>query len=250
MLQLEGPVVVAGDWHGNINFALGAIKQAHSMGTSTILHVGDFGYFRPSALNGLEHLLLFLGITIYWIDGNHENHDLLSTLARDEDGLAQTGQNMYHIKRGTVFEVDGVKWLGLGGAASVDRQWRTEGWDWWPGELISNQEAEYACSHGPVHVMLSHDAPHGSEILSLNGRKTSPMWPSIDLVTASQQRDILTDVVKTVKPEVVFHGHWHIRYTEDVSVDSRIVRFEGLDCDGARGYTRNIVLVDSYGNLI
>ena len=140
MLQLEGPVVVAGDWHGNINFALGAIKQAHSMGTSTILHVGDFGYFRPSALNGLEHLLLFLGITIYWIDGNHENHDLLSTLARDEDGLAQTGQNMYHIKRGTVFEVDGVKWLGLGGAASVDRQWRTEGLDWWPGELISNQE--------------------------------------------------------------------------------------------------------------
>lgn len=90
-------VVLAGDWHGNMRWAREAIPAAARTGASTILHVGDFGFWpgnegayflravdhwarqvqRPKGAPGIERILVTLG--------NHEDYDGLDR-ARDEAG--------------------------------------------------------------------------------------------------------------------------------------------------------------------
>ena len=75
-------VALAGDWHGNLGFALGSIERLAKLGIRTLLHLGDFSLW-PGPLGAKfirritkacdEH-----DITIYVTDSNHEDHARLA----------------------------------------------------------------------------------------------------------------------------------------------------------------------------
>lgn len=62
----------------------------------------------------------------------------------------------------------GVRFLGLGGAFSVDRNARKVGRSFWFEETITDEEVELACENGKdgVDVMLAHDVFTGVDIKS------------------------------------------------------------------------------------
>ncbi len=109
--------------------------------------------------------------TTLFIDGNHENHPLLATYpTRGFHGgmVHEVRPHVLHLMRGWVFDLPTVEgtqsFLAMGGAASHDREFRTEGVSWWPEEIPGDAEREACeasleqCGWHVDHV-LTHDAP-------------------------------------------------------------------------------------------
>lgn len=85
---------------------------------------------------------------LWFIDGNHENFDILNSLEKNEVGIANLSNNLHYISRGSklVFETEnGVKSiLCCGGADSIDREIRTPHLNWWRQEQITDNDI-YKC---------------------------------------------------------------------------------------------------------
>ena len=102
-----------------------------------------------------------------FLDGCHENYDLLAQYPTEErfGGTVQAlGGNVYHVCRGSVLTLEGKKYLCFGGAESQDKEEREPGVNWWPQEMPSDEE--YALCEKTleengwqVDYVLTHDAP-------------------------------------------------------------------------------------------
>ena len=105
--------------------------------------------------------------TTLFVDGNHENHYLLSQLPEVEmfgGTIGKVCDSVYHLKRGQIYTIDGKKFFCFGGAKSIDKEWRVEGLSWWPEEMPSKAEMDYGLvtleKHDfKVDYILSHCAP-------------------------------------------------------------------------------------------
>ncbi|MDE6060893.1 MAG: metallophosphoesterase, partial [Clostridia bacterium] len=65
-----------------------------------------------------------LPFTVLFVDGNHENFDLLNSFPIEiwKGGkVHKIRQNLIHLMRGQVFEIDGKTIFTFGGATSIDR---------------------------------------------------------------------------------------------------------------------------------
>src|SRR5579862_6030201 len=108
-LNEPGKVMIAGDWHGNKDWALHCAEKAHAWldgeDEKIILQLGDFGYwggfYGSNYLMQLSDRAADLGVKIFFIDGNHEDHPLL---ADDEDDEGRVAPSIWHLRRGTRWE--------------------------------------------------------------------------------------------------------------------------------------------------
>lgn len=200
---------VAGDWHRNYAYAIKAMNYAKNNGAEIIVHVGDFGYWDESNfVNGINHEAEYLDLIVVFVDGNHEHHALLNSHPVDEDGVRRLAERVWHLPRGFRWQWCGVTFLALGGAHSVDRQWRMQGVDWFPEESITVSDMYKSVQGGIVDVMITHDAPNGYFIPGL----TEGVFPEKELLLAEAHRANLGLVVNEVRPKYLFHGHYHVRY--------------------------------------
>lgn len=245
-----------GDWHGNTHYAVRAIEYAAERGADVIVQLGDFGYMGksvPRYLDALDAALEAHQSTLYWLDGNHENHPRISELDYAPDGTHQLTERIFHLPRGYRWTWRGVSFVALGGAHSVDRQMRTPMFNWWEGETVTLAQAFQVIEGGEADVMLTHDAPAGWDIPGLNNTG----FPESELWSAAAHRELLAMVAKHVRPRALFHGHFHRRYSLasapvrpqlSAPVAHRITSVEGLDCDG--GPLSNNVMVKNISELM
>ncbi len=224
-------VLIAGDTHGELPWCERLVKYAVKQKIKTILQVGDFGYW-PHRNNGqtflteLSKALVAAGIKWYWVDGNHENFDWLDAEgAFGADSMQETYPNIIYIPRGHRWEWDGVPFLGLGGAASIDKHWRVPGDSWWAKECISMAEAEKAIQGGHADIMVTHDSPMVE--VPIEGLL-------MDHEASNQNREALRKVVDEVKPRLLFHGHYHHRFSADHGPTH--IEALGKNGDGAKGF--------------
>jgi calcineurin-like phosphoesterase family protein len=244
-----GKVGVAGDWHGNTQWAQVTVKkiaeELKDEDEKIIFQLGDFGFWPgdwgKSYIRGLTTTLEEVGAELFFIDGNHENHPLLRKNAERHKILDKrepvpiTGRITW-LQRGTRATISGKEWLFLGGAASVDRQHRVEGQSWFPEERITDEQAGAAIAGGPAEVLVCHDSPAFVQIKF----PEYPKWPVQDLALSQVNREKLEEVVRQVKVKYVMHGHMHMSFealTEvnymDGSTDD--VRTNCFNCDGEYG---------------
>lgn len=133
-----------------------------------LLVAGDFGY----CWRGLEGLLDELSISLkklntvlYFIDGNHEDFDLLYSYPIDpKTHMRQVCSNIFHLQRGHIYTIDGKNIFTFGGADSVDKAKRIPGVSWWSQEAPTTREwmmgencLESYC--GKLDYIITHDAP-------------------------------------------------------------------------------------------
>lgn len=223
--------LAVGDTHANSKWFQRVCEIAHENGIHQILQLGDFGYwphksFGQRFLISVEKSLKLYDLTLLWIDGNHENHDWLQQLKRGDDGFARVfvphraaTERVLHAPRGTRWEWDGVTFLALGGAYSIDKNGRTPHESWWSQELITEAEIHRAMEGGKVDVLVSHDAPLGVENL-FGGKDLFP--------ESASNRLAVRAVMDHVQPKLVVHGHYHVRNS------TRLLgaRVEGYSWDG------------------
>lgn len=232
-------VLILGDTHGDLGHLIWAIDKAKAFDCDEIVQVGDFGYWEHTHEGGrfldkLDGKLSQAGFKLHWIDGNHENHTVLrlnygpggNRHLPTPEGFWEIRPNINYIPRGTRWEWGGVSFLGIGGAYSIDKDYRKPGKSWWPEEMITDDEVQLCVEGGPVDVVISHDVPKFVDLYPhlANVGITRPWKWDEDSLANRQQ---LSEVYDAVKPQKWIHGHYHLRYTE--TVDG--CKFTGLGCN-------------------
>ena len=243
-LRVPERLAFAGDWHMNAMWAVRAIEHAAELGVATIVHAGDFGYlFYPRYLRPLQRALEAHDMQLLFVDGNHDDHNLLGRLPSWPSGLRCPGghERIWWMPRGFRWEWNGIRFVALGGAHSVDRGRRRAGESWWPEETITGEQAAYVVNDGPADVMITHDCPTGIDIPGLD--ESAAWFPPAEIASADQHRTLLRSVVDHVRPRLLVHGHYHRRHLQTVNFgwDMTVL---GLDCDGADNLTDNLHVID------
>ena len=135
--------------------------------------------------------------------------------------------------------------MSLGGAASIDFKQRVKGADWWEQKLPTEADVERTVAAGHADIMLTHDAPEGGtleveRILALNPHG----WSEDELAYAASSRARVTRAFQAVQPELLAHGHMHVRGDRseiEHAASVRRTRVLSLGCDHAPG---NAVVLD------
>jgi predicted phosphodiesterase len=247
-------ILVAGDTHANLSHALKIVDAAQNRGCSKIIQVGDFGFW-PGADRGFSYLLdkelQQVGINLYFIDGNHENHICLDQTNKDfyHPNYSPDLERIYHIPRGLVWEWDSVSFLGIGGAYSIDKNRRREGIDYFPQEDITQGDYLRAIANfdtfsshsdkNKIDVMISHDAPTG---VNLFGEREHPDRYSQSI----SNRQFLREIAEVIKPAQIIHGHHHLRHTKMLELDSGYQTLvQGLDRDSRYSFDDSFIVIDT-----
>ena len=203
-----------------------------------LIVLGDFGLvFYPRLepfLNGIareEEKKAFLEAKEYeilFIDGNHENFDRLTSEFPEEERYGGTvsriGRNIFWLRRGQIYTIEGKTFFCMGGAYSIDKALRLSQEEtireqyggaslgpicWWPQELPSNEEYQAAAKNlidrgRRVDYVLTHTAPRS--LIQLMRRAPDPHDYE------------LTGFLDWIWYETSFRhwyfGHWHM--DEDV----------------------------------
>ena len=161
-------VYVTGDMHGDVARVNARSLRRLKKG-DTLIICGDFGFVWDSDPKNRK-ILESLGsrrYTVCFLDGTHENYDLLSTYRETvwKGGrVHRISGNLFHLMRGQVFYIDGLTFFAFGGGESADKEMRVEHQTWWREELPSPEEmtegaenidANNCC----VDVILTHEPP-------------------------------------------------------------------------------------------
>lgn len=232
-------VMAFGDWHANTEFAVEQL-MSRAGEADVYVHVGDFGIWPTTIARGyvdqIEDELARQNRELWFIDGNHEFFPILEELELDERGLGIVSDHIFYIPRGHAWEWGGKRFMGVGGAVSVDQDQRTPGSSWFPQELITDHDVDVAVKNGPVDVLFTHDS-------IWNPLQPRSFGTLIDFQNQQNMRQ-LTRIVDAVKPEILIHGHYHLRHNRSYADDFHIV---GLGMD--RGSLEDNFVVLDVGNL-
>lgn len=232
------------------------IRVAKAENCDAIFNVGDFGYW-PHTEDGQRYLrkvnrMLANGedhdFTLYWIDGNHENFDWLFCKELKHNayypvslanGMYSIGPNVRYVPRGYTFVWDGVKFLAMGGAISIDKAHRRTGSSWWMQEALTKEDVERGINNAQngsqelADVLICHDAPSYVDV-PLHGGLNDYVSKvkALDAETAIN-RSLLTTLVEAVRPKQIYHGHYHIRHENPYYRPGLSIPCLGLNCDGS-----------------
>lgn len=196
---------------------------------------GDFGIWDGSA----REVFAFDEIaknpfTTLFVDGNHENFDMLYAMPVEEwngGKVHRIRDNIFHLMRGQVFEIGGKKLFTMGGASSHDisdgilekddpafrqkitklsitgrNQWRVNHVSWWAQEMPSKDEYAEALEnlekHGfEVDYVATHCCPSEIQDIFSDG---------------VYQHDELTDWFDALDKKLSFKhwffGHYHAEH--------------------------------------
>jgi predicted phosphodiesterase len=236
---------LAGDWHGNAQWARHALQTFHRHGIVTVFQLGDFGLGWPrhgmAFLGWVEQHCALLDIDLYIVPGNHENWEYIDSLLF-ENGRCWLTDHVCVLERNARFEIDGRSFLALGGAPSIDYPARQEGVSWWRGEALTLRDVERAADEGYADIMLTHDAPDGGtrKVQTIIDNPDYTFWPRKGLEYCAEGRELMNIAFKGVKPKVFVHGHFHV--TDEALVNG--TRFLSLGADGDEGNTLALDLDD------
>ncbi len=142
-------IYVTGDTHGRRDFVkLLYFAEANPGLTKRdyVIIAGDFGgVWSEQTLEFSLDLFSGLPFTVLFVDGNHENFDLLDAYPVQmwKGGKVHfIRPDIIHLMRGQVYTLEYRTIFTFGGGTSVDKAWRVEGESWWAREIPSEQELE------------------------------------------------------------------------------------------------------------
>lgn len=227
-------IIVTGDIHGNPfqrlnleNFPEGKTYTKEDY----VIILGDFGLvwddsaMEHSCLDWLENKPW----TTLFIDGNHENYDLLNKFPIEEWGggcVQKIRPSVIHLLRGEVYDIGGYKFLAMGGARSHDIQdgvlevgdprikiWKKDNFklfrinhiSWWEEEIPNEEERKNALKNlaendYKVDYILTHEAP-SSDVVLMDHLLYHP---------DEYSRWLEMEIRQKVEYKKWFFGHYHL----------------------------------------
>lgn len=216
---------ITGDTHGDrvrMEQLLSDMKPG-----DTLIVCGDFGFlFLDNDAEGayLDRMEAS-GVTVCFVDGNHENFDAIYAYPVSERCGGRVHclrPHVWHLMRGEIFTFEGHTFFVFGGAYSMDRARREEHVSWWREEIPTGDEYRRATENllrygGRVDCVLTHTAPR--ELI--RRMRYEPDLHDIELT------GFLEWIMYTVSYRAWYFGHWH----DDRALDDkhRLLLFDTVD---------------------
>lgn len=210
-------IILSGDTHGLLDLdKVTDYFEANDEFTKEdyLIILGDAGVL----WNGVEdkdvqQILNNLPVTTLWLDGNHENFDMLKSYTEDiwHGGRVHfISDSIIHLERGQVFKIDGLSFFTFGGANSIDKSIRRTGLSWWPEEMPSDYEYEEGLRNlekvnWKVDYILTHTCPE-----FVANQLVTYIYPGEETLQRYFNR-----IVEEVEFKKWFFGHWHMDETVD-----------------------------------
>ena len=161
-------IYITGDTHGDFSRFKDSITRKLRRG-DTLIVCGDFGFIwdGSKAENNILKKIGELKYTVAFIDGCHENFDLLEKYPDISwnGGTAQAiSGNLVHLKRGQVYTIEGKKFFTFGGGHSQDIDIRRETNTWFEQEQPTVADVEEGVKNlmaheGLIDYIVTHEPP-------------------------------------------------------------------------------------------
>ena len=160
-------VYVTGDTHGDFSrFQNSMLKKADA--NDIVIVCGDFGFFWNDSKQEqkFRKKLSELKYTVAFVDGCHENYDMLEKFPVKEwnGGQARViAPNLVHLLRGEIYTICGKRFFTFGGGHSQDFEYRTAE-NWWEQEQPTYDEIIHAAENlksydNTVDYIITHEPP-------------------------------------------------------------------------------------------
>ena len=155
--------------------------------------------------------------TVLFIDGNHENFNVLNNYPVEEwngGKVHKISNNIYHLMRGQVFTISDKTFFTMGGGVSVDRAYRLPERSWWKEEMPSKEEyaeglKNLANHNNKVDYILTHAASKEMTIKVLN---------KIDIDNGEfELNEYFDNIEKNIEFTHWYFGHLH----RDMEIDEK-----------------------------
>lgn len=207
-------IYVTGDTHRTDLISIEVFCNNHPELTKEdyIIIAGDFGgVWAKETLERDLKPFSDLPVTVLFVDGNHENFDLISSYPVEMwngGKVHKIKPDIIHLMRGQIFEIEGKTIFTFGGATSIDRDFRKEGESWWPQELPTCRELDEAFANlkrysNQVDYIITHSC----------GRRALT-YPQLRIAAclkfACPESYYLSNFEDTVKFKHWYFGHFHI----------------------------------------
>jgi hypothetical protein len=206
-------IIICGDTHGYWT-SLNELIENHK--PDEVWVCGDFGYwprFEGKNLGGVPNWKMDIktnNTIVRFCPGNHEDWEALRQHEKDNPGLdsIEVLPNVFYQKRGSYLELpDKRRVLFMGGAESIDKNYRIMGYDWFPDETISYSDVCQVFNQNcKTHIVISHTCP--IEFLP----------PTLKIVGNQTSMKMLSAIHEELRPDMWFFGHFHVssrgRYEE------------------------------------
>lgn len=256
-------VAFAGDWHGDTQWGTARLMSWGERGIRVVLHVGDLGIWPgppgKKFLTSLHNALARYGMVLMVTPGNHEDWPRIDAKKPEDrgDGWGSVKWLTAHIAvlprahRFALRTPAGTlrTFVSLGGAPSVDFDWRTPGRNWFPTEAITDADVAATINGGHADIMLAHDSPDAPHAIAgvQDILRSNPMGFSqrgLDYATEGRQR--MHQAFEAVAPALFVHGHYHVTGERLTDVHGRACRVVGLH---QQRHSGNVMLVDLDADL-
>lgn len=204
-------IYVTGDTHRKIDNRFSEKPLTKLTEKDYLIVLGDFGgvWYDDESDNLFLSYFEKQKYTTLFIDGNHENHKKLNDFPVEvwnNGKIHKIKNNIFHLMRGQIFNIDGYKIFTFGGAYSIDKNMRTEFIDWWKEEEGNYEEMNEAFDNlekenNQVDFILTHAGP---------ASKLKNFFNYFGMnFTSSSTEKFLDEINNKVKFKHWFCGHYH-----------------------------------------
>ncbi|MBQ9082908.1 MAG: metallophosphoesterase [Clostridia bacterium] len=220
-------IYIIGDTHGDLrHFSKPTMVQAKEpkwTEKDTLIICGDFGFIWAYPEDEEEYrkdqerldTLAKKPYKILFVDGNHENFEMLYSYPLEEGfggTVRRIRDNIFHLQRGQVYTIGGHTFFTFGGAATLDAWRRQRGVSWWPElemptaeEMEAGRQALERVDH-QVDYIVTHTAP--KVVVKMMRFPPAP--------EEGQLTEYFNEIWKTTAFEMWYFGHFHVDWARPV----------------------------------
>lgn len=200
-----------GDIHGEFMPLTYALTKRYKLYDCSVIVCGDIGMgfhklgYYIDTFKTMNKKLSACNIQLYLIRGNHDNPDYFNCTPQELMNFS----NVHLVKDYTVLHINNYNILCVGGAASVDKKFRTKDIDWWEFENVLPYE-KLNC--GNVDIVATHCAPM---FCPPSYERISWMDDELDEKARrdrTQLAKMYFDLIKNNELKYWFYGHYHDHY--------------------------------------
>jgi hypothetical protein len=222
-------IYILGDTHGTKDIKkLFDLKQNNTLCTDDyVIICGDSCIISDE---NLIELYESFGAYILFIDGNHDNYDMLReypVTIWNGGKIHKISPHIFHLMRGQIFNICSKCFLTLGGANSLDLETKKEGKTWWKEERISEQDINETLKNlKPVNNSVDYVITHTCPDNFLQSIETHFFLINQDIpqdvsrkLTKTNSGQKLNEVIQNLNFKKWFCGHWH----HDICIGNELV---------------------------
>lgn len=201
-------VYITGDMHGEWErFKDKQMRQLKA--GDTLIICGDFGFLWDGSKRETAVLrkIAMLPFTVAFLDGCHENFDLLERYPLEEwngGPVHRIATNLVHLMRGNVYTIENQTYFVFGGGHSQDYEFRCNTQNWWEQEHPTHQEIKSA-----IHTLAQHEN-RVDYVLTHEPPASLKDCLGVDVLQRLEIHTFFEDIIRVCQYRKWFFGKCHI----------------------------------------